>query len=335
MSRSLANAGAARVAIVGAATPCGTLVREALAKARVPGARVDLFGATEGDAVLSEYDGEARLIQEPEADDVAAHDVVFLCEAAEPAVASLARLGGGTLVVDLVGFSRASGTPVIHPAINPAAARGHRGVVRVPHPLATLLAEILHPAEVAAGIRKASAVVLRPASDFGERGLEELRDQTVGLLRFSDPPKEVFGGLQLAFNVIPQRLLAAADEPGLEGRVAEEVASLFGWKEGRLTVSFAVVPVFYGHAAFVRIETVREVEPATLRAAWSTMTTAGKARPSGIAATPLDAVGDRRASVSDVAADGLGGFWLWAVAGEVGPASAALAVRIAELTESG
>ena len=64
--RSVKRAGAARVALVGADTVDGSRVRGALARSRVSGSRVDLYGTTHGEVVLSEYAGEARLIQEPE-----------------------------------------------------------------------------------------------------------------------------------------------------------------------------------------------------------------------------------------------------------------------------
>ena len=53
------------MALVGAETPEGARIRQALADRGIPGERVNLFGRTEGEAVLSEYAGEARMIQEP------------------------------------------------------------------------------------------------------------------------------------------------------------------------------------------------------------------------------------------------------------------------------
>ena len=74
---------ATRVAVVGATTPQGTRLREALARRRVAGARVNLFGAEEGEAVISEYAGEARLVQQASPADVVEHEIIFLCEAGE------------------------------------------------------------------------------------------------------------------------------------------------------------------------------------------------------------------------------------------------------------
>ena len=70
----------ARLALVGAETPEGARIRQALADRGIPGERVNLFGRTAGEAVLSEYAGEARLIQEPETSEVMGHEVIFLLD---------------------------------------------------------------------------------------------------------------------------------------------------------------------------------------------------------------------------------------------------------------
>ena len=82
---------ALRVAVIGAATAEATGLRVALAEAGVPGTQVDLFGTTEGEVVLADYAGEARLIQEPDPDIIATHDVVFVCETGEVGRRAAAR----------------------------------------------------------------------------------------------------------------------------------------------------------------------------------------------------------------------------------------------------
>jgi aspartate-semialdehyde dehydrogenase len=316
---------AARVAVIGAESPCGAFLREALAEQGVPGSRVDLFGATHGEAVLSEYDGEARLIQEPDPEQLGGHDFVFLCDASEASRRVAADPAGKRLVIDLAA-ARGNGhpAPVVHPDINPQAIEGHGGIVAVPHPLSAVIADVLHALERTVGVARATIVAVRPASDYGERGLEELRDQTVGLLRFSEPPKDVFGR-QLAFNLIPAGLFPQGHEPDLESRIVAEVGALLGWREPRIAVALMMAPVFYGHSLVLRFEPARA-------AAFGDVVTAFRSL-EGDASTPIDAAGSRAIVASQVRRDGLGGFWAWIVAGEAGPAAAALAVRLAGLAD--
>lgn len=319
--------GTARVALVGAASPEAAPLRKALANFGVPGNRVDLFGSTRGETVLSEYDGEARLVQEPELPEVQGHDLILLCEASEAATRLLPLGGNGTLVIDLAGCgAEREDVPLIHMGVNPADAKGETGVARIPHALALVLADLLRSLETAFGVRRATAMVMRPAADFGEPGIEELREQAVRLLNFSSPPTAVFGR-QLVFNVIPAELTDPAGEH-LGARVVREVERLMGWPEPRFALRLVTVPVFHGHAFFLDVALGGAASPeavsAVLGEAEGVETTNHES-----AATPFEAAGKRQTLVPAVSEDGLGGTWIWAVAGEVEGVPAEHAIRLA------
>ena len=325
---SASGNGSARVAVVGAPTAAGSRLREALVEHGVPGAQVDLYGGTRGEVVISEYDGEARMIQEPEPAEVARHEVIFICEESDVTDGIVAAAGPGTFVIDMLGSLAARvGAPRVHMDINPDVVPSSGGrCFAVPHPLTLLLAELLHPLDRELGLAEVIAVVLRPASDFGEQGLEELRDQTVRLLSFAEVPVRTFGR-QLAFNVIPQTELAAG-EPSLEAQITGEIGELLGWRESHLTVRLLTVPLFHGHGLQLRFRLERDTTPEEVR---GVLERAGLSDPeaAGRPATPLEVTGQTRTSLSDPAEDGLGGFWLWVVAGETAARGAAQAVRLA------
>jgi aspartate-semialdehyde dehydrogenase len=317
----------ARLALLGAETPEGSRIREVLADRKVPGDRVDLFGRTRGEAVLSEYAGEARLIQEPETAELMRHDVVFLCESSDVARRILSLHAPETLVVDAAGCGAdREDMPVVHMDINPEASATPGGAVGAPHGISAMLAELVHAVDSGPGVRRASAVVLRPAADFGDDGIEELREQTVRLFNFAEIPREVFGA-QLAFNVVPERLRRGRSGE-LDRRVTREVRRIQGWDEPRLDVRIVNVPVFHGHAAFVRLETDRESDAETLEA--SLDAAAGIERTKDEApATPLEVGGARRTVVADFSVEATGAHWVWIVAGELGRVTAEHAVRLA------
>jgi aspartate-semialdehyde dehydrogenase len=326
--RSGRRTGQARIAVIGAASSDGSRLREQLAGFGVPGSRVDLFGGTRGETVLSEYDGEARLVQDPEPSEIARYDLIFLCESGESARQCVTAAPPDALVIDLVDSSAdETRPPLVHMDINPDAAREHDGVLAVPHPVALLLAELLDPLERGPGLAEVIAVVLRPASDFGTEGVEELRQQTVRLLNFSELPVETFGR-QLAFNIIPQARLHG-DAPQLESRITEDVKELLGWPRNKLTVRMLMAPVFYGHSLQLRLRFSGEISAAGVEEvmceAGFSVSAANEAQ-----ATPMDVSGEKTTSLYEVVEDGMGGYWLMAVAGELGDRSAEHAVRVAD-----
>jgi len=325
MSRPSASGnGAARFAVVGAPTLDGSHLREALAKQGVPGARVDLYGTTRGEVVLSEYAGEARMIQEPELDEVAGHELIFLCECGKLAQ-RLSAAAAGSVIIDLKDClpAEAQARRVLL-EIEPDVAQDDRRFA-VAHPLALVLAEALAPLDRRFGLREAMAVVLRPAADFGDRGVEELRQQTVGLLSFAQVPMELFGG-QLAFNILPQADVGEAQR-GLEQRIDREVAELLGWSERHFTAKLLTAPMFHGHGLQLRFRLKRHAERDAVEQA---LEEAGLLPSSSAAVpTPLDVTGEMRTSLSVPSEDGIGGFWMWGVAGATGARGAQQAVRLA------
>jgi len=326
--RSASDNGDPRVAVVGASTAVGMRLREHLAEYRVPGSRVDLYGTSTGEAVISEYAGEARLVQEPEPDEIGRHDVIFLCEPSDLSRSLTRSASPHAIVIDLVNaISEPPRPPRVHMDVNPEVTREHQGVLAVAHPVAILLADLLGPLEAEVGLSEAVAVVLRPAADFGQAGVEELREQTVRLLSFVEVPAETFGR-QLAFNVIPQTRLAC-DPPGMESRIEGDVAELLDWDRPRLTLRLLAVPVFYGHSLQLRLRFKDEVTVERIKELL------GKRSPAPVPsdesrATPLDVSGESDTNLYQISDDGLGGFWLLAVAGETDGRGAEQAVRIAD-----
>lgn len=321
--------GTARIAVLGADTPAGHLVRQELEQRHVPGGRVDLFGTARDEPLIGEYAGEARLIQQPERDELDGHDVVFVCQHGPEAERLAAELARSALVIDTVGPREApADRPLVHMGVNAPTDREPVGRLAVPHPLSILLVDLLHPLESAHGIDEATAFVMRPAADFGDAGVEELRQQTVRLLNFEPAPREVFGR-QLSFNLIPQHILPG-DEAGLEDRLAGEVARLLSGNEVRFAVRLVAAPIFYGHAVSLRL-TFRQ--PVTAEQAIDALAAGGHIRtpPGADHETPLQAAGAEAATtVAHVGDDGLGGLWLWAVVGEAQAAAARHAVRLAD-----
>jgi aspartate-semialdehyde dehydrogenase len=319
------SAGSARIAVVGAGSPDGSRIREALSRAGVPGARVALYGDTGGEAVLSEYGDEARLIQEVDLDEIAGREVVFLCEAGSSAAAVRTLVAPDRTVIDLVDALSDPRRRIVRPAGPEPTVRTEGALLAVPHELTVLLLDVLLPLERALGVDEATAMVLRPAADFGDAGLEELREQTIRLLSFETVPRDVFAR-QLAFNVLP---LADVEDPAFrtEKRVASEMRHLLDWPTERLALRVVVVPVFLGHAAQLRVRCRGTAGDA--RAALDDhgvrSTVGGRAAPR----TPLEASAEGATTVADVSEDGNGGVWVWVVAGELPARRADLAVRAA------
>lgn len=308
-----------RIAVLGAASPAGGHVKAALADQGVPGQRVDLYGHARDVAVLSEYDGEARLVLPVDEMDAGRLAAVFVCEPGHDGVTLAAAAATGTLVVDL------SGTIGTHPLAGGPEGAPEPRLVAVPHPISLLLDPVLRALDGALGLAAVSATIFRPAADFGPPGLEELREQTVHLLRFESTPTEVFGR-QLAFSVIPEHLCPDG-ESDAGARVEADCRALLGSPDLRITVSTALVPVFLGHAIALHVE-VQRGGAAEALAALGASTGVAVASDPGVGSN-LDAPEEPGVLVARVDSTSRGRLRLWVLGSDPGAIAAARALDVA------
>jgi len=323
----------ALIAITGAASEPGRGVRESIAEQSVPVERVRLLEKRSEEAIISEYAGQAVLIGALEPEQLVDRDLVFLCGSARETRLCLGwERKAGALFVDLAGEAAAQGVaPVVNVAVNPGRLIGAPATVAAPHPISFALTSALAPLERELGLVSVEATALRPVSDFGEPGIEELHRQTVGLLNFTEYPREVFGH-QLAFNLLPQSLFdRAGDEPPLEARLAREVAGVFGWESARATVRAFVAPVFHGHALILHLRLGRPVDRREIAKLLAGAEGIAVSLNGVGAVSPVEAAGQEEIRIAEIAPDGVteGGWWLWLFGGNIPAGAARNAVEIA------
>ena len=197
------------------------------------------------------------------------------------------------------------------------------------HPVAVTLALLLLRARKAGAIRRAVATILEPASEHGQRGMDELHQQTVNLLSFQPLPKDVFDA-QVAFNMVArygQKAQPALDS--VEGRVLRHYRKIAGSDAPQPSLIVLQAPVFHGHsmAVFLEMDGVVDVPGLSLALAGDHVTTPGQEEDAPSSVTSAGQ-GDILLSVKSDPAQ-LNGVWLWAAADNL-RVSALTAVECAE-----
>jgi aspartate-semialdehyde dehydrogenase len=126
------------------------------------------------------------------------------------------------------------------------------------------VALVLKPLLDAAGLSRVAVVALESASGAGRRGIDQLEGEAMALMngREPDPPSAI--PHRLAFNLVPQ--VGPFGDAGTTASEALLAADLAALLPGAAVVATGVrVPVFYGHAAVVRLATARRLSPAEVR----------------------------------------------------------------------
>jgi aspartate-semialdehyde dehydrogenase len=122
------------------------------------------------------------------------------------------------------------------------------------------LALLLLRAKKAGAVRRAVATIFQPASEHGQRGMDELHQQTVNLLSFQPLPKDVFDA-QVAFNMVArygQKSQPALDS--VETRILRHFQKITGADAPQPSLLLLQAPIFHGYALAVFVEIDRPVD---------------------------------------------------------------------------
>jgi aspartate-semialdehyde dehydrogenase len=323
----------AHLAIFEATTLIAKGVKEQLTARSFPTASVRLFtSSSDPDSNLTEFGGEAMLVTAPDIDALGTVDIAFLCGTLEETAPYLdwpARRG--FVAIDLTSAgSGVEGIPLVNARVNPEAITGRPGVIATPHAAAQILSTLLAPILQGPGLEEATAVVFQPASGAGEAGIQELYQQTVGLLNFNEIPRQVFGR-QVAFNLIPSSSYEGHEVPGgtRSDRVRDEVLRVTG-RRFPLSVEVVLAPVFHCHAILARLALPKGAARKDLLAAFEGSEEVRVAL-DGEVATPVEGAGRAGIVLAGVRPAGpASSFWIWAVTDDLQAGTALNAVRIAE-----
>src|ERR1700688_1945834 len=258
-----------RAAIVGAGSLKGKEVAEMLSERNFPAVDIRLLDDDESIGQLEATGDEINFIQSLRSEQFTHVDFTFFAADAECTRKSWKRArDAGSAIVDLSGaLDGEAGAQVRslwierergkmwQPELQPAPCV-------VPHPAAVTLALLLLRARKAGAIRSAVATVFEPASEQGQKGMDELHQQTVNLLSFQTLPKEVFD-TQVAFNMVArygQKSQLSLDS--LEARVRRHYQAIAGETAPLPALMVLQAPVFHGHAVsiFLQMENPVEIE---------------------------------------------------------------------------
>ena len=321
-----------RVALFDSATLVGKGVKSHLARRRFPVSRVRVFdtGAMEEGGNLTEFNGEAMLAMRPDPAAMQQVDLAFFCGGEGSAAEYLdwTRRSGFTAIDLTLTANRSKGIPVVNGWVNPQAARRHEGLLATPHPASLILSTLLAPLQRLAPLREVTSVIFQPASEKGEEGIDELYRQTVGVLNFTEYPKERFGRI-LAFNLFPSTLGAGTAFP--DDLLAREVAFILGGAGFPHGVALLAVPVFHGHSFLCRVSFAGSVMLEAMHEALAKQE--GLRRLENTAAvSAAELAGQEGVLVGEIRRDASlpGSWWIWGVSDNLVGGTALSAVRMAE-----
>jgi aspartate-semialdehyde dehydrogenase len=250
-----------RAAIVGAATLKGKELAEMLNERNFPAIDVRLLDDDESIGQLESTGDEINFIQSVRVEQFTGVDFTFFTSDADCTKKNWKRArDAGSAILDLSGTLEEEPGATVRsvwverereqmwqPDLQP-------GPCVIAHPAAIALSLLLLRASKAATIRSAVATIFEPASEQGQKGMDELHQQTVNLLSFQTLPKDVYDA-QVAFNMVArygQKSQLSLDS--LESRIRRHYQKLVGTDAIEPAMMTVQPPVFHGHALGIFLE---------------------------------------------------------------------------------
>jgi len=325
-----------RAAIVGAASLKGKEIAEMLNERNFPAADVRLLDDDESLGQLEAMGDEISFIQRVRVEQFEHVDFTFFASDSDCTRQNWkGARDAGSAIIDLsAALENERGA-----SVRSLWLERERGQIAVPelqpgpcvtaHPAAVVLALLLLRAQKASAIRRVVAIIFEPASEHGQRGMDELHQQTVNLLSFQPLPKDVFDA-QVAFNMLAR--YGPKSQPALdsvEARVLRHYRKIAGEDAPQPALQLLQAPIFHGYALSVFLETAIPIDVQGLSQALAgdhvTLPAADEDAPSNVSS----------AGQADILLSLKGdpaqpnGIWLWAAADNL-RISAVTAVECAE-----
>jgi aspartate-semialdehyde dehydrogenase len=310
-----------RVVIVGAASLKGKEIAEVLNERNFPALDVKLLDDDESIGKLESVRDEVTFIQSARAEQFDNIDVCFFASDQDSTRKTwkTARKAGSAIIDLSYALEDEAEAKVRSPWIERLLGRAltpelQPAPVVVAHPAAVVLAALILRASKAGAVKSVVATIFEPASEHGQKGMDELHEQTINLLSFQQLPKSVFD-VQVAFNMVSRYGEQAPSALGsVQQRILSHYRKIAGEDVPLPSLLLTQAPIFHGYAFAVHLEMQQAADAVAMTQALAgehvAVSSLAEDAPSNVNAAGQ---GDVLVSVTPDAASAAG-VWLWASA---------------------
>lgn len=322
------------IAIVGATGLVGSEMLVITEERKVPCSELRLLASKDSVGEVYKFHDKEVEVAELTADSFAGVDYALFGTSAELSAkfVPIAVEAGAVAIDNSSHFRMQPEVPLVVPEVNFTSVRSGTKIIANPNCSTIQLVPVLQVVHELAGLKHVVVSTYQSVSGAGKNALDELWGQTIAICNQQEMPKEAFQH-QIAFNCIPQiDVILDNGYTKEEYKIINESRKILALPDLRITATAVRVPVFFGHAESVFVETEREVSPQDVMKALSART--GIAVYSAMDEYPMqiDIAGQDDIHVGRVRRDPsvAHGLSFWVVADNVRKGAALNAVQIME-----
>ncbi|MCG3730472.1 aspartate-semialdehyde dehydrogenase [Vibrio cincinnatiensis] len=252
------------VAIFGATGAVGETMLEVLQERQFPVGELFLLASERSEGKTYRFNGKTVRVQNVEEFDWSLAHIALFSAGGEQSErwAPIAAEAGVVVIDNSSQFRYDYDIPLVVPEVNPQAIAEfrNRNIIANPNCSTIQMLVALKPIYDAVGIERVNVTTYQSVSGAGKAGIDELAGQTAKLLNGIPADPQAFSQ-QIAFNCIPQ--IDQFMENGYtkeEMKMVWETQKIFNDPSLMVNPTCVRVPVFYGHAEAIHIETSHPID---------------------------------------------------------------------------
>ena len=331
---------AVNVAVVGVTGAVGEVMLEILESRNFPVDTLFPLASSRSAGKSVQFRGKRHTVQDLSEFDFSQTPIALFSAGGDISAefAPIAAAAGCVVIDNTSHFRRDADIPLVVPEVNPDAIAQYRnrGIIANPNCSTIGMLVALKPIYDAVGIERINVATYQAVSGTGKAAIEELAGQTARLLNGKPADPEVYPK-QIAFNLLPH--IDSFQDNGYtreEMKMVWETQKILSDETVSVNPTCVRVPVFFGHAEAVHIETRDPISAEAARAlleAAEGVVVIDQHEAGGYPTPVSDSAGQDPVFVGRIRADisHPRGLNLWVVADNVRKGAALNSVQIAEI----
>ncbi len=255
-----------RVAIVGATGAVGHELLAVLERSSLQFDELLLYASPRSAGSTLTFKGQALTVQATPEGAIDADVILASAGGAISLAKAPAWVAGGSLVIDnSSAFRYDPQVPLVVPEVNGEAALRHSGIIANPNCTTAVAVLAVAPIHREYGVKRMIVSTYQATSGAGQKGMDELLEQTHMVLHGKEAAHEVFSH-PIPFNVIPH--IDAFQDNGYtkeEMKVVWETRKIIGDESLKISCTAVRIPTLRTHSEAITLELERPASPQAVR----------------------------------------------------------------------
>lgn len=251
------------VAVVGATGAVGREMVDILEQRDFPVDKLKLFATEKSKGEEFDFKGETYVVDTIKPGSFSDIDFALFSIGSTPSkeIAPQAAKEGAVVIDNSNAFRMDDQVPLVVPEINPGAIDEHQGIIANPNCSTIQMVLALKPIYDQVGIERIIVSTYQAVSGTGKAAIDELKKQVEDYVAGKEMKSEVYPH-QIAFNVLPHiDIFFDNGYTKEELKLVRETKKILEDSTLDISATAARIPVFYGHAEAVNIETKEKLSP--------------------------------------------------------------------------